>query len=179
VHGYHCPAASAEGGTGAVPARSGEALPASATEPSSGAGTACQTWPLASDLPLAALATAPACARGHVRSIAHEWGLSELVDTAELLTSELATNAVQASQRLGIRADLRGVPIVRLRLLSDRVSLVICMWDGHHEMPARKDASVDAEGGRGLMLVDALSEDWGAYRKERGKIVWAMLTLRQ
>jgi anti-sigma regulatory factor (Ser/Thr protein kinase) len=157
VHGHHC----------AV----------SATELGSNVSTSCEDWPLASELPLAALTTAPACARGHVRAIAYEWGLSELAETAELLSSELTTNAVQASNRLGSSAVLGAVHVVRLRLLSDQASLVICVWDGHDEMPVRKDASVDAEGGRGLMLVDALAKDWGAHRAERGKVVWAMLTL--
>jgi hypothetical protein len=39
-------------------------------------------WPRQSSLALAALPTAPACARGHVRAIAHEWGLRGLADTA-------------------------------------------------------------------------------------------------
>jgi anti-sigma regulatory factor (Ser/Thr protein kinase) len=178
VHGYRRPAASIDGGTGAVLAGSGRALPASAIELGSGAGTASQSWPLASPaLPLAALATAPACARGHVRSIAHEWGFSEIADTAELLTSELTTNAVQASQRLRIREDSGAVPVVRLWLRSNRASLVICVWDGHNEMPVRKEASADSEAGRGLMLVDALAKEWGAFQEEGGKVVWAMLTV--
>jgi anti-sigma regulatory factor (Ser/Thr protein kinase) len=176
VNRYRC-LASIDGGTSAVSAGRGGALPASATELGSGAGTASQSWPLASDvLPLAALTTAPACARGHVRSIAHEWGLPEVADTAELLTSELATNAVQASERLRLTADLGSVPVVRLWLLSDRISLIICVWDGSNEMPVLKEASADSDGSRGLMLVDALAKDWGAFREERGKVVWAMIT---
>jgi hypothetical protein len=34
----------------------------------------------------------------------------------------------------------------------------------------------DEEGGRGLMLVETLSKDWGAYRKDGGKVVWAQIT---
>jgi hypothetical protein len=177
VHAYHWPAASIDGDTGAVSGASGGALPARATELGFGAGSASQGWPLASDvLALAALPTAPACARGHVRSISHEWGLPELADTAELITSELATNAVQALERLRNRADSEFVPVFRIWLLSNRVSLVICVWDANNEMPVRKEASVDSEGGRGLMLVDALAKDWGAFREQCGKVVWAMIT---
>jgi anti-sigma regulatory factor (Ser/Thr protein kinase) len=116
------------------------------------------------------------CARGHVRMVAREWGLAELASTAELLASELVTNAIQAAERLRVRADLAVVPVVRLWLLSDQVSLVIRVWDGNEEMPVRKDAGVDAESGRGLMLVESLAKEWGAYRKGDGKVVWVMIT---
>jgi anti-sigma regulatory factor (Ser/Thr protein kinase) len=116
-------------------------------------------WPLQTRLPLAALPTAPAVARGHVRAVAREWGLDELADTAELLVSELMTNAQQASQRLKTRADLAIVPVILLWITSDGISMVIHVWDASNEMPARKDTAPDEENGRGLMLVEALSKD--------------------
>jgi anti-sigma regulatory factor (Ser/Thr protein kinase) len=134
-------------------------------------------WPLQTRLELAALPTAPSCARGHVRSVAMEWGLEDLANTAELLASELITNAVQASERLRIRADLAIVPVVQLWLVSDLISMVIHVWDGNDEMPVRKDVSLDGERGRGLVLVDTLSKEWGAYRKATGKVVYCMITL--
>lgn len=142
----------------------------------SGAGTASSPWPLQTRLELAALPTAPACARGHVRSVAMEWGLEELADTAELLCSELMTNAIQASEHLRIKADLTVVPVVQLWLVSDQISMVIHVWDGNDEMPVRQDASLDQESGRGLMLVESLSKKWGSYRKADGKVVWVLIT---
>jgi hypothetical protein len=97
-----------------------------------------------------------------------------LADTAELLASEIATNAVQASQRLRIRADLAAVPVIRLWVTTNGVSMVIHVWDGSDEMPVIKDVAADEENGRVLMLVAALSKDWGAYRKAQGKVVWVM-----
>jgi anti-sigma regulatory factor (Ser/Thr protein kinase) len=165
------------GGTSAVWATTGGALPARAAELGSGAGAAGQDWPLVSTLPpLAALPTAPACARGHVRAVAHEWGVSNLADTAELVASELVTNAVQASERLRLRADLGIVPVIRLWLVSDQISMVIRVWDGNDEMPVRRDADPDDIGGRGLMIIDSLAKDWGAYRKADGKVVWVMVS---
>ena len=164
-------------GTGAVSAESGGALSATATEHRSGAGTASSPWPLVSALPpLAALPTAPACARSYVRSVAAEWGLADLAETAELLASELITNAVQASERLRIRADLAIVPVVQLWLTSDRISLVIHVWDGNDEMPVLRNSGPDDDSGRGLMLVDTLSTKWGAYRRETGKVVYCVIT---
>ena len=176
-------------GTGAVWAGSGGALSASATELGSSvgaasqpaqqhrssAGTASSPWPLQTHLPLAAHPTAPACARGHVRAIAHEWGLPGLADIAELLVSELVTNAVRASGRLRIRADLATVPVIGLWVVSDRTSMVIHIWDGNDEMPVLKNSGPDDDSGRGLMLVDTLSKKWGAYRNEHGKTVWVMI----
>jgi anti-sigma regulatory factor (Ser/Thr protein kinase) len=127
--------------------------------------------------PLAALPTAPACARGHVRAVACEWGLPELADTAELLASELVTNGVQASERLRIRSDMAIMPVVRLWLVSDRVSIVIHVWDGSDDMPVRHEAGPDEIGGRGLMLVDSLSKDWGSYLIAGGKVVWAQISI--
>ena len=165
------------GGTGAVPAGRGGARPARTSELGSGAGTAFQGWPLVSRLPpLAALPTASSCARGHVRAVAREWGLPDLAETAELLASELVTNAKQASERLRIRADLAVTPVVRLWLVSDRISILIHVWDASDEMPVRHDAGPDEIGGRGLMIIDSLSADWGAYPEPPGKTVWVRVS---
>jgi hypothetical protein len=127
-------------------------------------------------LPLAALATAPGCARGHVRSVAAEWGMAELADTAELLVSELVTNAVRACEHLRARADVATVPVTCVWLTSDGRSMMIHVWDPSDEMPVRRHSGFDDESGRGLMLVDHLAKDWGAYRKDGGKVVWAQIT---
>jgi anti-sigma regulatory factor (Ser/Thr protein kinase) len=99
-----------------------------------------------------------------------------LAQTAELLVSELVTNAVQASERLKIRADLATVPAIRVWTSSDGVCLLIHVWDASDQMPVLKDSAADAENGRGLLLVSALGKDWGAYRKTQGKVVWVMIT---
>jgi anti-sigma regulatory factor (Ser/Thr protein kinase) len=137
--------------------------------------TTAVPWPLQTHLELAALPSAVSCARGHVRLVACEWGLPDLAETAELLASELITNAVQASDRLRMRADVAAVPVVRLLLVSDKSSLVIHVWDGNDEMPVRRVAAIDEESGRGLMLVESLGSDWGAYRKTTGKTVWVKI----
>lgn len=134
-------------------------------------------WPLQTRLELAAQPTAPGVVRGHVRAVAAEWGLGDLGDTAELLASELATNAVLALQRLPTRADKASVPVLRLWLTSDGVAMIIHVWDAHPCMPVLRESATDEENGRGLMLVAALGKDWGAYRKaEGGKVVWVMIS---
>lgn len=134
---------------------------------------------LRSYLELGALPTAVSCARLHVRQILWEWRLDALTDTLELLTSELVTNAQRASAGLtGSRYEGRwtpGVPPVRLWLDVDRERVLIQVWDGDPRQPQRQEVDLDAESGRGLLLVETLSTAWGAYALENssGKVVWA------
>jgi hypothetical protein len=64
---------------------------------------------------------------------------------------------------------------VRIWLASDQASIAIHVWDGDDEMPVRKDVGPDDESGRGLMLVESLGQDWGAYREQNGKVVWVVI----
>jgi anti-sigma regulatory factor (Ser/Thr protein kinase) len=144
------------------------------------AATAQTRWPLRSYLELGALPTAVGCARLHSKQVLWEWGLAGLSETVELLVSEIVTNAVRASAALaalphdGRRA---GVPAVQLRLSADRQRVLIQVWDGNDQKPARKSADLEAESGRGLLLVETLSAQWGCYVPEGrlGKVVWCMV----
>jgi hypothetical protein len=55
--------------------------------------------------------------------------------------------------------------------------VVIQVWDRCDRLPVRRDAEPDSEGGRGLLLVDSLSTEWGSYPPEGagGKVVWAVV----
>jgi anti-sigma regulatory factor (Ser/Thr protein kinase) len=155
------------GGTGAVSAGRVTALPAS-PEHRSGAGAAYQ-WPLRTHLELATLPTAVACLRKHAKMVALEWHLSaDLCDTAELVVSELVTNSIRASHGLTL-------PVVRLWLVSDGRKLLVQVWDGCTTMPTRTHAGPDADTGRGLMIVDALAEQWDCYAVDGGKVVRALI----
>jgi anti-sigma regulatory factor (Ser/Thr protein kinase) len=130
--------------------------------------------PLQTHLELAALPSAVPCTRGHVRAVALEWGLAELADTAELLASELVTNAIQASAKLRTAQT----PVVRVWVTSDGICMIIHVWDASTAMPIRQaTTAADDEGGRGLLLAETLSKDWGTYRKTEGKVVWVMITV--
>lgn len=128
--------------------------------------------PLQTHLEFAALPSAVSCARGHVRLVAHEWGLTDLADTAALVASEIVTNAVRAS------ASLRtaGPPVVRLWVAWDGESLVIRVWDASQVMPVRQEAGPGDDSGRGLMIIDAVSAGWGAYPEADGKVVWSAIS---
>lgn len=127
-------------------------------------------WPLRSFLELGALPSAVPCARLHTRHLLWEWRLTGLTDSAELVVSEIVTNAVQIT-----RADGRTSP-VRLRLLADWARLLILVWDASPLPPVPMRASDDAENGRGLLLVETLSTQWDHFlHRGGGKVVWALL----
>lgn len=143
---------------------------------------ATTAWPFQSHLELGALPSAVPCARLHARQLVWEWGLAALTETIELMVSELVTNAVQASEGLvGYRQGGRwtpGVPPVRLWLSSDGKRVLVQVWDANDRMPVRQEIEdVEAEGGRGLLLVETLSTEWGAYVPEDlgGKVVWGVV----
>ncbi|MFB7657049.1 MULTISPECIES: SpoIIE family protein phosphatase [unclassified Streptomyces] len=104
-------------------------------------------------------------ARELARSQLLDWDMEPLVDTTELLVSELVTNALRY-----------GEGEIRLRLLLDR-TLVCEVWDSGLVQPRRRRARDTDEGGRGLQLVGLLSAAWGSRRTPRGKTVWFELPL--
>jgi anti-sigma regulatory factor (Ser/Thr protein kinase) len=127
-------------------------------------------WPLRDFLELGALPSAVSCARLHARLVIQEWGLAALADNVELLVSELMTNAVHASWGLGSSFP------VRLWLLADAERVLIIVWDASPHAPIRAEISVEAESGRGLMLVAAISAQWGTgATPSGGKTVWALV----
>ncbi|MEU3425470.1 SpoIIE family protein phosphatase [Streptomyces gardneri] len=92
-----------------------------------------------------------------------EWGLDGLAFTAELILSELITNAVRY-----------GADPVRVRLLHDR-TLICEVSDGSSTSPHLRHATTTDEGGRGLYLVAQYAERWGTRYGRRGKTIWAEL----
>ncbi|MEW2626234.1 SpoIIE family protein phosphatase [Streptomyces sp. NPDC048106] len=96
------------------------------------------------------------------------WALSEAAFTAELVVSELVTNAIRYASR----------PI-RLRLIHDAATLICEVSDASHTAPHPRRARTFDEGGRGLMLVAQLSRRWGSRHTADGKTIWAELPLSE
>jgi hypothetical protein len=139
------------------------------------------SWPLRSRLELGAFPSAVPCARLHTRQIVWEWGLGGIAGTVELVVSELTTNAVNASAvaaggPAGGKAGWLAPRWVALFLASDRHRVLVQVWDGDPAPPQLAGVAENAESGRGLLLVEALSEDWDWYwpaGSNQGKWVWA------
>ncbi|MFJ9545560.1 SpoIIE family protein phosphatase [Streptomyces erythrochromogenes] len=94
-----------------------------------------------------------------------EWGLGDIAFAAELILSELVTNAIRY-----------GSAPVRVRLLRDR-SLICEVSDSSSTSPHLRYAATTDEGGRGLFLVAQYAERWGTRYTDRGKVIWAELPL--
>jgi len=150
-----------------LPVQSGTSVP---DPPSLPDGTSLALgWPLRDFIEFGALSSAVPCARYHSRQVLWEWRLAVLAENTELLVSELMTNAIAASRSAG--SDFP----IRLWLLSDAARVLIVVWDASPHPPVRADVSTDAEGGRGLLLVEMVSEQWGSYATPAGgKTVWAL-----
>jgi len=133
--------------------------------------------PLTSYLKLAATPRAVSHARQHTKQEILEWDLPDLADTAELLVSELVTNAVKATRQPQDQGPSWEHPSVLVWLTSEQGALLIRVWDNNSQMPSRQNADPLAEAGRGVALVAALASDWGAYRKLLGKVTWCLLGL--
>lgn len=116
------------------------------------------------------LATGPAAAaeaRSHVRAAIDAWGVPVDPYVAALLTSELVSNAIRHEAG----------ETVKLFVTCSCGHLRVYVHDTSRSWPVPLDAPVDAEAGRGLMLVASLSTDWGYYRTPVGKAVYFTLAL--
>ncbi|MFH9006131.1 SpoIIE family protein phosphatase [Streptomyces afghaniensis] len=90
-----------------------------------------------------------------------DWGLDETAFAAELILSELITNAIR-----------HGAGPIRVRLLYGR-TLICEVSDVSNTAPHLRRAASTDEGGRGLFLVAQLSQSWGTRYLPEGKVIWA------
>ncbi|MEV6210747.1 ATP-binding protein [Kitasatospora sp. NPDC051914] len=101
--------------------------------------------------------------RRRLRAALDRWGVPpEAVDTAELLATELVTNAlVHTGQRAVFDAVLTPDRLLRIEVR-----------DGVARVPGRRSPAEYATSGRGLLLVEALADDWGVQLRGDGKVTW-------
>ncbi|MFE1289987.1 SpoIIE family protein phosphatase [Streptomyces sp. NPDC058751] len=118
------------------------------------------TW----DIPADPALVAPV--RRQVTGRLEVWGLTAAAFTAELVVSELVTNAIRY-----------GEPPIRLRLVHDAETLICEVSDSSHTAPHPRRAKTFDEGGRGLLLVAQLTRRWGSRHTPEGKTIWAELSL--
>ncbi|NGO12257.1 ATP-binding protein [Streptomyces sp. HC44] len=138
---------------------------------------ASASWAYALQLPRNRLA--PRIARVTLRAVLSGHGMAQLLDIAELLTSELVTNAYRYST---------GPATLRLRALGDG-RLRVSVWDTNPHIPPPFDkrpgplapVPAEADGGRGLFLVCHYADVWGGYPLGEdpfgpgGKLLWCEL----
>jgi anti-sigma regulatory factor (Ser/Thr protein kinase) len=106
----------------------------------------------------------------------------DTAETAELLVSELVTNAVRFAgnpARTLRYSERANASLISLSIQHFRDGLLIEVYDTGSNPPARSHADDYAESGRGLMLVDALSKEWSYFFPPGGgKVVYCFLEIR-
>ncbi len=129
-------------------------------------------------LELAAQPAAVSWARRYAQAVLGDSGLKELIEPVELVVSEIVTNAVRASGGLDASQWVveDAYPVVRLWLSVEGDSVLVLVWDASSSLPQRQKLGPDAEGGRGLLLVEVLSAAWGSFEiaDQPGKVVWRL-----
>ena len=146
------------------------------------------TWSRQSQLTLVAIPNASYWARRHTEDLLREWGAETLSSDAQLVVTELVTNAMKESGGLDAYAqnvyiqEPRAIPYerlaelatIRLRLSYGSRRLLIEVWDESEPLPEVKTPDLDSQNGRVLIIVGALSDKFGWYPAEGGgKVVWA------
>lgn len=137
--------------------------------------------------------SAAAVARGRLAHLLREWGHDDLVETAQLVLTELVTNAGKATVGFydltgltGVISDDDHALLHRMLLASDESievdvygssdSIGLAVWDRVRTPPRLKEAGENDVGGRGLALINELAAGWGyGWPRTGGKLVWATL----
>ena len=114
---------------------------------------------------LARKPAAAAQARSHVRAAVCGWDAPVDVEVAILLTSELVTNAIRHTAG----------DAITLVIQCGSGQLRVDVWDTSPSPPVLIHSPADADGGRGLVLVARLSDEWGTLHIGAGKTVYFTL----
>ncbi|MFF0629917.1 ATP-binding protein [Streptomyces sp. NPDC004296] len=124
---------------------------------------------------LACIPQSAALARMAARTTLTCWAMpDDLVEDAALVASELVTNAVKHANPILLPRD---EPVqCRLSIERPRPDTVrMTVSDPSGRRPVQRPVQEDEETGRGLVVVAALSVDWGVVQQVGGKSVWALL----
>jgi len=112
--------------------------------------------------------------RDFTRATLLDWDMPDLTDLAELVVSELVTNAL----RHGVPSacTLVSEHCIRLRLLAQAPFVMCMVTDPGSDIPVLRESEPTSETGRGLNVVECCSVRWGWHLlDDGGKVVWALL----
>jgi anti-sigma regulatory factor (Ser/Thr protein kinase) len=112
--------------------------------------------------------------RDVTRSALRDWDMNGLADRAELVVSELVTNALRHGLPSARKPGAQHV--VGLRLMAEAPFVICMVTDPGDDVPVLQDSDPTAESGRGLTVVEACCVRWGWHPLgDGGKVVWALL----
>jgi anti-sigma regulatory factor (Ser/Thr protein kinase) len=153
------------------PARPVQSAPRQARKGSKAmAGTAVDIDPRLIAFVLPSVPESVRMARFHVRATLGFHQLGEYADDAEVITSELVSNAIQHVCNDGTEAI--GVTLART---CNPEAVTVVVSDSSPEGPATRETPTDSEQGRGLQIVAALSAYWDWHLEADGKAIFAVL----
>lgn len=95
------------------------------------------------------------------------WGLPELVESAQICVTELASNVIK---HVGV-----GTPVTLAVSMRGTYLRVELHDPDTRALPTLLDAECEAESGRGITLVDAVTDRWGVSLRADSKVVWCEL----
>jgi anti-sigma regulatory factor (Ser/Thr protein kinase) len=120
---------------------------------------------------------AAGAARLFARSTLFDWDMDALVDSAAVIVSELVSNAMRYGLTNPQNPPVSSQP-VWLGLLLQEKTVLCAVSDPSPEVPVVKEPDYLAESGRGLHIIDSLSDAWGWTSPDHaGKTVWAEVGL--
>jgi anti-sigma regulatory factor (Ser/Thr protein kinase) len=134
------------------------------------ASTAVETDPQLITFMLSSIPESVRMARFHVRAALGFHELDEYADDAEIITSELVTNAIQ--HVCGDGKEAIGVTLARTR---NPEGVTVVVSDSSPVGPVMREMPADSAQGRGLQIVEALSAQWGWHPEGGGKAIFAIL----
>jgi len=109
---------------------------------------------------------AGARSRQLVRERCAAWGIASVSEDAQLVVTELVSNAVEHA----------GTPLDVIVTLSDD-TLHVAVHDGDPTPPRPQPVGQGRSRGRGLRLIEAVAASWGSVLADTGKVVWATLRI--
>lgn len=130
---------------------------------------------------IAATPSASAVARLWLRRTLQAWGARTAIDDMLVVGNELVTNAIQECRKANESEQWQlnlTSKLIRLRLLGFASTVAVEVWDRAPGEPRLPPADLKRTDGRGLLIVEALSMNWGFYPiRPWGKVVWAELSV--
>jgi len=112
---------------------------------------------------LPAFPEAVRAARRWTRETLEDWQLTTPTRTIEQLVSELLTNSIEHARTTSVGICL---------IVTDRTVLLEVNDSDAARLPTRKSPGLDDTSGRGLLIVEELSDRWGVQADDHGKTVW-------
>jgi hypothetical protein len=105
-------------------------------------------------------------ARALVRLASAGWDIGDIIENVLVVAVELVTNAMKLGE------------VFQITVSRQADNVLIEVWDSSEAAPEHQQESVDRVDGRGLLLVEACSKDWGWRLEEQGgKTVWSIVDL--